>query len=291
MKFLYLAAVAIFTISTANITHAATKTVTINWNTSGLTEDIQSYRMIYSYSSDMSNPIEACETTDNTDNTLTCEGIEITSENVYFRIVATTTQTTVWSNTQQVTIPIGTTISMVQGFQVVSPSGIFDDFSTDSANQYHAMTGGIFIENNAAHGQVWNITKAFHTTSLGSSNHYAEANVFFNGSSQGGGLLVRVDPDSQTGYLVHFENGSINLESFAGASRNWLAQYNGAYSEGTYKIKVLITDNQIKIFVDEVLVIDRTDTTYTSGNYAGLYVNQGGGDANITVDNFSAQKL
>ena len=278
---------------------AELKNVTINLNATGEADSIQKYSMIYSYNSDMSNPINACETNDVDITSLRCENVDITSSKVYFQIVAILDDnTSVLSNIQQATIPLS--LSTVKSLRIVTADvsngdAILDDFSTDTMDSYRPVAinnGEIYIENGAIHAKVWTLAKMYHTTSLGSPDQSVEATVRYNGLQQGGGIMARIDPVAKTGYYICFENGAVQLSSFSPTGGQWLAKYDGDYQEGFYRIKLKMQGNTINVFVNNVLVIEKTDSTYANGHYAGFYMRRGGEDViDITIDNFSAEKL
>lgn len=90
-----------------NSAFADYKSVTIKWEVNGSTIDVQGYKMIYSYKSDMSNPMVACNTNINTAKSLTCENVKITSTEVFFRIIAEIDQKNIVnSNIQHVSVPV-----------------------------------------------------------------------------------------------------------------------------------------------------------------------------------------
>jgi len=51
-------------------------------------------------------------------------------------------------------------------------------------------------------------------------------------------------------------------------------------------VRMQISGSTIRVFVDGVLVIEQSDTTYPTGNHAGLSISRGSTD--ITADNFKA---
>jgi len=63
------------------------RNVTIKWSMSDVT-GVQSYKIYYSYYSDMANQKVACQTNDRTATELTCENVDIEKYPVYFTVAA-----------------------------------------------------------------------------------------------------------------------------------------------------------------------------------------------------------
>ena len=275
---------------------AVNKTVTINWTTSGSTEDVQSYKMIYSYSSNMANPIDACQTNDNTVTSLTCENVEITSQDVYFKIIAIRNQhPSTGSNVQHVSVPLESSISVVQGFMLEIPnqnppppsSGIFDDFSTDTSSHYSFISGSISVNNGQAHGERWKRSIGYHTTSLGKADQKVSAICSFNDRDYAS-VAARVNPTNQTGYFVSIRSGDLTLHSFSGSSSSWVAGATHSFSSPV-KIELSVTGNHIVVKVNDAVLINTTDNTYSTGNFCGPVLCRGFSNTDITLDNFSGQ--
>jgi PKD repeat protein len=169
-----------------------------------------------------------------------------------------------------------------------TPSTIADTFSTDSSALYTALTGGLTIADGKAHGQQWTETRVFHNNAFSSDDQFVEADVYYSGSIQGAGLLIRVEPTKSTGYLAYFESGRLHLASIAGSTKQWLGQYNGSYAEGTYRLRLETKGSIIRISVNGVTVLEQDDTNYPSGSHIGLRFNQGSSTSDMHLDNLSA---
>ena len=294
MKKYFIITLIFFVISPLPLVHADTKTITINWNVSGSIDAIQTYKMIYSYSNDMANPIDACQTNNNTLNSLTCEDVEITSEDVYFRIAAITNQKTiVYSNIEHLLIPLINTVSTVQGFNIVSndpppdpePSAnIFDDFSMDTSANYSFISGSMYIENGKAHGQSWRRSIGYHTTSLGKPDQKVSATCSFSDNDYSS-VAARVNPSDQTGYFVTIGTGDLTLRSFSGSSSSWITETSHSFSSPV-QIELSVTGNNIVVKVNNNVLINTTDDTYSTGNFCGLVMGRGFSNADITLDDF-----
>lgn len=163
-----------------------------------------------------------------------------------------------------------------------------DAFDTDSSVNYAPLSGGITVSGGAAHGQTWKLSQVYHKTALSGPNHWVQADVSYNGLSDYGGLIARVDPVNQTGYAVYFAAGKINLGKFAGTQSTWLAQFDGKYGAGTYNVKLAVVGTTITIYVNGTQVLSKTDATYATGTNVGFRLNRGSANADVTVDNVAA---
>jgi len=289
MKKIILASL-LFVIITSIHSFADTKTVTINWSTSGATQEIQSYKMIYSYSSNMANPIDACETSDSSVNSLTCKDIQITTPEVYFQIIATTDQQSMTaSNIQHVIIPLSlSSSSIVQDFRVITsypvpPADIFDNFSTNTSANYSFISGSMFIENGQAHGQSWRNSIGYHTSTLGKADQSVSATCSFSGSDYSG-VAARVNPSNQTGYFVSIRLGDVTLHSFSGSSTRWIADASHPFSSPV-KVELIVTGENMVVKLNNTVQISTTDTTFSTGNFCGPIISRGYSNADITIDN------
>jgi len=98
------------------------------------------------------------------------------------------------------------------------------------------------------------------------------------------GIYFRCTTSANKGYFMQFYNGKLNLHEELGSSRPQIASAEYPLTLGTtYKIRIELKGESIKIYVDNNKVIDVTDDTYSQGRIAlrsqgnGLYVD------NITV--------
>ncbi|MEN8258461.1 MAG: Ig-like domain-containing protein, partial [Thermodesulfobacteriota bacterium] len=163
-----------------------------------------------------------------------------------------------------------------------------DDFTADTSSSYTNINGKLSVLNGTAHGSDWQITFAHHNLSLGTSDHWVEADVTYNGLSSSAGLIARVNTANNTGYAAYFSAGKINLNRFAGTSQSWLASVAGAYGDGTYTLRMVVTGSTIQVYVDGVLKIQKTDITYPDGLHAGFRIHRGSDNADVTADNLKA---
>ncbi|MFH2060863.1 MAG: Ig-like domain-containing protein [Pseudomonadota bacterium] len=184
------------------------------------------------------------------------------------------------------------TDSSVDNFQAGSfkTSGldIVDFFSEDSSGNYINISGGISIAGGAAHGQIWKSTRSYHKTQLSSSDHWVEADVEYTISDHSSGLIARVDSVNRTGYETYFAANRLYLQKFAGNSSTWVGFYLGNYAPGTYKIKMEIVGNKIKVYVNNELKIEKIDSTYSTGDYAGIIIKRGNSESDPVIDDFKA---
>jgi hypothetical protein len=179
-------------------------------------------------------------------------------------------------------------------FEAIGPEptmAISDNFSSDTSANYTALTGGISISGGAAHGgSAWASNILYHETSLGSAAQDVQADISFV-ANDSGGVIVRYDtaatPDSF--YVALFQTGVIILRKYSGTTPTFVEQYNGSYANGTYTVRVVADGTSIKVYVDGTERISVTDSTYTAGNYCGVLLERGGGNADVTLDNLIAQ--
>lgn len=163
-----------------------------------------------------------------------------------------------------------------------------DDFTTDTSSSYTNINGTLSVLNGTAHGANWLTTLAYHNLSLGSSDHWVEAEVAYNGLSDSAGLLARLDPANKTGYTAYFGATRIHLNHLSGTSQSWIASKDGPYDKGTYALRIVVTGSTIQVYVDGMLKIEKTDTTYTDGAHAGFRIYRGSANTDVTADNLKA---
>ncbi len=123
MKKIFSTVLILLALSSATASVAATRPVTIEWSMSN-TANVQSYQMYYSYSSDMADKllVESCnpwvELSLN-NFSMTCDNVNIETYPVYFTIAAITAEGATESYSEILT----SSISIVQGFMALTPSG------------------------------------------------------------------------------------------------------------------------------------------------------------------------
>ncbi|MCU7918815.1 MAG: PKD domain-containing protein [Candidatus Thiodiazotropha sp. (ex Epidulcina cf. delphinae)] len=174
--------------------------------------------------------------------------------------------------------------------QMINMSGpvISDNFTDSSVGDYSVVSGQLTIANGIAYGQTWKLTRAYHNTPLTGDNYWVEADVSYDGSSRSAGVIIRGDTSNMTGYDTYFSNGRINLSGFQDTSSSWVGLYDGEYGTGVYKVKVEASGDNLKVYVDGTMVIDKTDNQYPTGVNAGIRFYTGGSGTDIYVDNLSA---
>lgn len=174
-------------------------------------------------------------------------------------------------------------------FQKYEYFEIVDNFDNDSSDNYTNLAGGITVSGGVVHGQKWTLTQSYSKIALAGQDHWVQADVTYNGISDSGGLIVRVDPTNQTGYAVYFSSGAIHLGKFVGSLSTWLAYYKGQYATGTYKVKLEAVGSTLNIYVNGTKVITKVDTTYPAGPYVGIRLYRGSANADVTIDNLTAK--
>jgi hypothetical protein len=123
MNKLLLSALIFLVMSPPVFSFAATKSITVDWSMSDTT-NVQSYKMYYSYSSDMAGKvlITTCAPwTEPTPNnfTMTCDNVTISSYPIYFIVTALTTE---GDEINSATESVVASVSVVSDFQLLTPS-------------------------------------------------------------------------------------------------------------------------------------------------------------------------
>jgi len=206
---------------------------------------------------------------------------------------ATASHTILGTDALQVTLTVvdnNNGAALTQQIISLESKNVADTFSSDSSLNYTAITGAITVSDGAAHGKQWNTSRVFHSTPLQTSEHYVEADVQYSGGTDSGGLLARVDATSKTCYIAFFSGGKIALARFNGSTQAWMADYNGNYTSGTYKMRLETVGNSIKVYVNGTITISKTDTTYSDGKHIGMYFNRGN-NIDIFVDNLTSGSI
>lgn len=130
-----------FILLAPTIASSATKTVTIDWTIPD-TQNVQSYRMYYSYSIDMSGKILAdnCTVLQKTipeDFSITCSNVNIDRYPVYFAIAAVTIE-----NNEIYSDPVTAEITVVQNFQILAPTNVSPpDQLVDNGHENFTVVG------------------------------------------------------------------------------------------------------------------------------------------------------
>ncbi|MDX9834739.1 MAG: PKD domain-containing protein [Desulfobulbus sp.] len=172
---------------------------------------------------------------------------------------------------------------------VAATEKIKDDFSTDTAHNYKVMNGKkLSVYNDALHTEPWSTTVAYHNTNLGSVDHTIEADVVYN-SGVSGGLLIRYNPQQRTGYTVYFASGRVYVDTYDKGKENYLAFYDGKYSDGTYRLSATITGSTITIAVNGTTVLTKTGVGLISGSHAGVRIRATTNNDSVTIGNLAAR--
>ncbi len=170
---------------------------------------------------------------------------------------------------------------------------IFDDFSTDTSGNYTAILNGITVSGGVAVGTAnWDYNYVYHNTSMGSNNHYAQADLYSIDVNKRPGLVVRCNGNgaSSTGYFFQVDVDKIYLYSFSGATLTLIGSFTCTWANGdTHILKVRVNGSNFYIWVDGVTSAENpmTDSTYATGSYVGLEWNNSG-TPKPTADNFKA---
>lgn len=178
-----------------------------------------------------------------------------------------------------------TGVGMSQKMITPAASTLTDDFSIDPNLNYTTITGAMTVTNGTAHGKQWAQTRVYRKSPLSSSDHYVEADVQYLGGYDSGGVLARVNPATNSCYLAYFSAGKIVLAKFNGSSQRWLNEFNGRFPAGIHKVRIEITGSEIKVYVNNIIQVYTSDTTYLDGKNIGILLYRDMDNSDITVDN------
>lgn len=118
---------------------------------------------------------------------------------------------------------------------------------------------------------------------IGSDDVEVQADYALNSGIPG--LRARIHPTNDTGYVFLITSTLYRIQRFAPGSATTLETVTTTTAtSGTAKITVV--GDTITGYIDGVQVIQATDSTYTTGECGGIYLN-----GNATLDNFSAQAV
>ena len=91
-----------------------------------------------------------------------------------------------------------------------------------------------------------------------------------NGREGAGGLVFRSDQEAKNGYVVELDakNDEIKLSKNVNGERQEISRkFFSLNTSTTYHIKVEASDHQIKVYVQNELVIEKTDTSFDYGQF------------------------
>lgn len=160
-----------------------------------------------------------------------------------------------------------------------------DDFSSDTSSDYTGIKDGIAISDGVAYGSNdWATNWVYHETSLGSADQVVEALCRSVGSyTVGPGFRC----NGTTGYFVSMSstNNRVYLYSFNGTSETEITNSTAGTAftdDAEHWVRVEASGTSIDVYVDinddgdfedtDELVAEWTDSTYSSGNYCGMYL-------------------
>ncbi|MDY0282295.1 MAG: hypothetical protein RBR35_17240 [Salinivirgaceae bacterium] len=183
-----------------------------------------------------------------------------------------------------------------------APTGISDNFSSDTSANYTASYGGVTISDGIATGTTnWNSNILKHNTSVGSSDNWVEATVVDRSGSVSAPILRY---NGTTGYIIHVAvPASVILYSINGENKTYVGAFTSSLSlttEISYKVKLSVSGTTFHGWIDLNSDGDYEDTnedlgtisdsTYSTGTYVGIRFDRGSG-ASPEIDNFSGGAL
>lgn len=186
----------------------------------------------------------------------------------------------------------------------VVSSGIFDDFSTNTAANYTAINGSISISGGTLGGGTnWTGNYAIHNTPTGSNDHYVQGKIQTGGPGAGSAIGLR--SNGTTGYLVSLNGDATRLYLYAFNGNALTGDPNGNYAKtilgasgtGSYTVKLSISGSVIHAYIDlnnNGLFTDANedlgswnDATYSAGQHIVVGALRGADNVDYRVDDFS----
>lgn len=163
-----------------------------------------------------------------------------------------------------------------------------DDFSSDTSADYPEVTQTLIVSGGVAGAAAWKNMWCYWQTSLNTDNHYAKA-VWNYQASTGNKLALRCNGNgaSSTGYTIYsYAGGNTVLQSFSGSSETWKATWTTSIASGaTVEARVEENNNdEFELFINAASQGTKTDSTYTTGSYAGFGVYNNSGTNTATID-------
>lgn len=175
-----------------------------------------------------------------------------------------------------------------------SPCAVEEDFS-DALSGWTNAYGAITASGGVGVGNTWAFNLLRNDTSLGDANNSASADVYLPASgsnvNDSAGVAVRVN--GSQGYLcVLTATGVPQIHrSNAADSTNLIATFPAATVSlgATHTIQCEIDGSNITLTIDGEAQTPVSNSTYSTGNYAGVFIRRSASNTAFTVDNVCAQ--
>lgn len=190
----------------------------------------------------------------------------------------------------------GNTHEVTHSVSYSPPAPISDNFSTNTAGDYTAITGGIAISGGAAYGTTsWQYNYVLHNTDTGSDSHFVQALVQNTNDSGYGGVVF--GSNGTTGYVAQINtlNDRIELKSFNGATlSNVLTNVSAGHDllpATNYLLKISKSGSTFTVSIDGSVKGTMTDSTYATGSRVGLFFDRASNGQNPPADNLEGGAL
>lgn len=176
-------------------------------------------------------------------------------------------------------------------------ASVYDTFATDTSANYYKIrdsSAGVVVSAGKAVPETpGHDTWTYNTSSVGGADQYVQADLTLpNPATDNPGIIVRCNGDttSATGYIFEVFETYIHILYFSGGTRTETspASIANTWAAGaTHKLKVHATGTTFTVYVDGSSIGSITDSSYSTGNYAGIGWRLNG-SASPQIDNFSA---
>lgn len=180
---------------------------------------------------------------------------------------------------------------------------VTDDFNrTDGplgANWTKVSGGDFIVESQVAKQAIAGATTnsaTYHNSSVADTDHISECDVIaLGGVNKWIATLARFEPVAGTGYAgLFFRTGAdsyqIHIWTWSGGGITAKIADSGTLTgipATPFNLKTKVEGNQISVLINEVIVVQTNDDTFTTGEFAGIASSQ----HNLTLDNFRAADL
>jgi hypothetical protein len=184
------------------------------------------------------------------------------------------------ANTNSGNVTISAATCAIQDLWTANTAAHYTDMSF-AANHVAVDTTNHFAYPDI--GGNWQIYEYYNVASLGSDDHYVQAYLTMDSNGYVPGVVLRCTPNgtSSTGYIVGSgaSTTTLNFYKFSATTPTYIGAFaiTGGWSHNsTHKLRVRVTGSDFYVWVDDVAASAKiTDTTYTTGTYAGICITNG----------------
>lgn len=185
-------------------------------------------------------------------------------------------------------------ISITQKTVQAIPEGIADEYDTDVTSNYVKVMGSSSLEVTNSYLHILKASSqrhiAYHSKSLDTANQSIEYTADLINAANNAGAVFRYNPSTKSCYVAYFDSSRLLIRAFDGT--NWVGTTRFStttFAAGKHNVKIVMNGNSITAEVNGTPQISVVDTTYSQGNYAGVYFYRW--DADPKIYNFVAKAL